>query len=141
MAVIDGTDDDDVLVGTSANDIIHGFAGNDTLDGLGGANQLYGGDGDDLLRDAGRASRIEGGAGSDRLRLDRSAATASLSLVFKPVDGHVNTLSDGTTLLDVEALDLLTGSGNDKLTGLPLGTSSWNGGAGSDAIALDFSDL
>lgn len=55
---IEGTADDDTLVGTDARESISGGEGNDHIDGAGGDDELRGGDGDD---------RLEGGEGNDRL--------------------------------------------------------------------------
>lgn len=58
MASIQGTPDDDNLVGTSLNDAINGGGGNDIIDGGDGADALTGGAGGD---------RIDGGAGADAI--------------------------------------------------------------------------
>jgi Ca2+-binding RTX toxin-like protein len=48
-AVIDGTEGDDLLIGSAHEDTINGLGGDDFLDGGAGSNDLNGGDGDDTL--------------------------------------------------------------------------------------------
>ena len=50
MAIIDGTEGDDVLTGTDEADEIKGLAGDDVIDGGLGPDILRGGDGDDTFR-------------------------------------------------------------------------------------------
>jgi Ca2+-binding RTX toxin-like protein len=50
MAIINGTNGDDILTGTAANDTINGLDGNDVLDGGAGNDNLNGGLGIDLAR-------------------------------------------------------------------------------------------
>jgi Ca2+-binding RTX toxin-like protein len=66
LAHINGTDNDDQLVGSGA-DIIHGRGGNDHVIGSDTASALYGDAGDDTI-DGGRSSdQMFGGAGNDTL--------------------------------------------------------------------------
>jgi len=44
-----GTQDDDMLTGTSSPDVIYGLGGNDIIIAVGSGDTLYGGDGDDIL--------------------------------------------------------------------------------------------
>lgn len=55
---LDGTEEDDLLVGHRHNETLNGLGGNDTLIGGLGKDELNGGDG---------ADRLEGGEGSDTL--------------------------------------------------------------------------
>ena len=50
MAIINGTNGDDTLIGTADNDTISGLNGNDVLDGGAGNDTLNGGLGIDLAR-------------------------------------------------------------------------------------------
>ncbi|MCC7425489.1 MAG: calcium-binding protein [Alphaproteobacteria bacterium] len=63
MAIIDGTEDDDVLVGDSL-----GTAEADTISGLGGADELFGLGGDDVLDGGAGNDALDGGEGADELR-------------------------------------------------------------------------
>ncbi|MEQ9232692.1 calcium-binding protein [Coleofasciculus sp. E2-BRE-01] len=47
---INGTPNNDTLVGTQGSDRINGFDGNDTIAGNLGNDTIFGGDGDDVLR-------------------------------------------------------------------------------------------
>ena len=58
MALIDGSRNDDLLMGTNDADTIRGLGGNDRLFGFGGDDKLFGGAGNDEL---------SGGAGNDEL--------------------------------------------------------------------------
>jgi Ca2+-binding RTX toxin-like protein len=90
MATINGTNGNNVLVGTIAADNIQGLGGNDRIFGRPGNDSLDGGDGlDQIFGDAGRdllfgragndvlngglgADRMEGGAGNDLFFVDNS---------------------------------------------------------------------
>ena len=63
-----GSEDDDVLTGTSKDETICGFGGNDTILGKGGADVIRGHEGDDTLRGGGDHDRLVGAVGSDTLR-------------------------------------------------------------------------
>jgi Ca2+-binding RTX toxin-like protein len=65
MAIINGTDNIDILVGGSKNDEINGLAGNDLLDGRGGNDTLEGGDGVDVLLGGQGNDSLEGNKGDD----------------------------------------------------------------------------
>jgi Ca2+-binding RTX toxin-like protein len=60
-ANINGTDQDDFLVGTNGSDIIDGRSGDDTIFGNGGNDTLIGGGDDTILGGAGGAPHIYGG--------------------------------------------------------------------------------
>ena len=49
MAIIEGTEQDDILTGTETDDSIYGYGGNDTLNGGAGADWIEGGVGIDTL--------------------------------------------------------------------------------------------
>jgi Ca2+-binding RTX toxin-like protein len=50
MPDVNGTPNDDNLIGTDGSDYIRGFAGNDNIDGLAGADILEGGTGNDIYQ-------------------------------------------------------------------------------------------
>lgn len=62
-----GTDGDDNIAGTGANDVFSGGAGNDNLYGNGGDDSFLGGDGDDGLYGSSGNDIFIGGDGSDRM--------------------------------------------------------------------------
>ncbi|MFN0194508.1 MAG: calcium-binding protein [Aestuariivirga sp.] len=68
MAIINGTDLDDVIVGLNeTGDEIYGLGGNDTLTGLDGTDKIFGGDGRDTLFGGDGHDTLDGGAGNDRI--------------------------------------------------------------------------
>ena len=67
MARIEGTEFNDILLGTKEYDRISGFEGNDNLDGSAGDDELYGGDGDDTLVGGNGWDKLYGGVGNDLL--------------------------------------------------------------------------
>lgn len=67
MALINGTNGDDTLIGTNEADTIFGSNGDDSLQGLEGDDLLYGGNGQDQLWGGDGKDTLEGGNGDDRL--------------------------------------------------------------------------
>ena len=81
---INGTNRDDVLIGTPGNDVICGRAGDDMLFGRGGHDVLIGGpgrdslfgeDGNDLLLGGPGQGILDGGAGNDNLQGENGTDT------------------------------------------------------------------
>ncbi len=71
MAVINGTDQNDVLRGTAGRETINGLAGDDIIHGKGGEDVIHGGAGNDVIR-AGfngqfGGSTLDGGGGHDAI--------------------------------------------------------------------------
>ncbi|MDO9100190.1 MAG: M10 family metallopeptidase C-terminal domain-containing protein, partial [Caldisericota bacterium] len=87
----------DTLRGGRLNDILIGNAGDDVMVGGGGVDILNGGDGFD------RASVTLSGSGSNTIRLVDIQGSGS------------KTLSNGTQLISIEAIDLIAGNGDDFL--------------------------
>ncbi|GCL41923.1 beta strand repeat-containing protein [Dolichospermum planctonicum] len=116
------TDDNDILVGTDGydnidgldgNDLIQGLADNDGLYGNDGNDTLEGGDGNDYLNPGDGVNAIAGGTGSDKLDLNYDYNTDGITINYSsPTNG---TISDGSTIKEVERIDLKTGSGNDNI--------------------------
>lgn len=75
MAVINGDDLDNDLLGGAEDDVLNGFGGADTLDGGAGRDVLNGGAGDDMLVIRAGDSGY-GGAGNDILRVEESLPAA-----------------------------------------------------------------
>ncbi|NJR63766.1 MAG: calcium-binding protein [Cyanobacteria bacterium CRU_2_1] len=65
MAIINGTNNNDILLGSSNSDKIQGLAGNDILIGLAGDDTLEGGDGIDVLLGGRGNDSLEGNKGDD----------------------------------------------------------------------------
>ncbi|PWR18616.1 calcium-binding protein [Zavarzinia aquatilis] len=140
-----GHDRDDAMNGYAGNDTLKGEGGDDALDGGTGRDRLEGGAGDDVLSAAGGgADTLIGGTGVDLARLDRSnpAESRNYTMSFS-ADGKTITLSDGTTMTDIERLDITTSKGDDTLSaGNALsvrfdageGNNSLTGGSGGDTL-------
>ncbi|EDX78238.1 FG-GAP repeat domain protein [Coleofasciculus chthonoplastes PCC 7420] len=126
---IDGTPNNDTLVGTPESDRINGFGGNDTIAGGLENDQIFGGDGDDVLRgdlnqrspqvDIGGDDIIFGGAGSDRI-----GGKGGNDQLFGEAGDDQIWGDDGDDILR-------GGLGNDTLTG-----DDFSGGSGSDTFIL-----
>ncbi|MEQ8466042.1 hypothetical protein [Coleofasciculus sp. E1-EBD-02] len=126
---IDGTPNNDTLVGTQGSDRINGFGGNDTIAGNLGNDTIFGGDGDDVLRgdlnqrspqvDIGGDDIIFGGAGSDRI-----GGKGGNDQLFGEAGDDQIWGDDGDDILR-------GGLGNDTLTG-----DDFSGGSGSDTFIL-----
>jgi len=126
---IDGTPNNDTLVGTQESDRINGFGGNDTIAGNVGNDTIFGGDGDDVLRgdlnqrspqvDIGGDDIIFGGAGNDRI-----GGKGGNDQLFGEAGDDQIWGDDGDDILR-------GGLGNDTLTG-----DDFSGGSGSDTFIL-----
>lgn len=124
---IEGTPDDDTLVGTSLGESITAFEGNDVVTALGGNDTLSlgagddwadAGDGDDQVLAGDGHDRVSGGNGADRLE-----------------GGNGNDQLFG----DAGADYLDGGAGDDTLSG-GAGNDSLNGGDGNDIYRFGLGD-
>ncbi len=109
-----GGAEDDALIGNGGDDFLLGNGGHDAILGGGGADTAKGGDGDDTIQGSGGDDSIEGGDGLDLLRGDGGAD-------FIDGGGDADWLFGGggrDTLLGAEGEDrLLGGGGRDTLLG------------------------
>lgn len=138
-----GTEDAEVVEGTSGDDILCGFGGGDRLLGRGGHDTLYGGEGDDIVNGGSGTDQLIGEAGIDTYRggdgeLDRAWFTHAPG----PVDVR---LSDGSVsgdgaLGDPEAVEGLRGVEgavgtpfDDIMAGDP-GPNTFAGSGGNDRL-------
>jgi Ca2+-binding RTX toxin-like protein len=148
-----GEDGDDILIGGTVDDpndldVLIGGAGNDIMDGGYGYDFALGQDGDDTFysRDNQGQDYFDGGAGTDFAIIDRTSATADLSLslpgqIFHD-EGELPRDADFQDLVSIERLEFTGGSGNDTVTGGALadtirgggGHDTLVGGAGSDTL-------
>ncbi len=88
--IILGLAGNDVLSGGSGNDVISGGAGNDTLDGGSGNDILVGGAGNDTLLGGAGADLLEGGQGADIYAFNAVGdSQASARHVFNSATGDV----------------------------------------------------
>lgn len=65
---VNGSDDDDILLGHAGADAVRGNDGDDTLYGGADRDALFGGRGDDLIYGGAGRDVLTGGKGADRLR-------------------------------------------------------------------------
>lgn len=152
MAVINGDDNpnglvgtflDDTLNGLGGNDTLVGFPGNDTLDGGTGADFMAGGEGNDLYYVDNTLDRVEESVGQGN---DVAVTTISYTLPANVERLAISARFDNTTPTDGtgnELDNLLTGNGaqnalrglagNDNITGNG-GNDTLDGGVGSDRM-------
>lgn len=155
---IKGTPDDDVLIGTNANEDMQGFRGDDVLFGGAGDDSLRGGIGNDRLEGGPGFDTYDGGPGIDTLTFSVEDGPANVNLqnssvvssgVFEFVQNVENLTGSvfGDTLLGDDndnvmlggsGLDLLGGGlGNDILDGGKDGAyATWAGEDGAVVVDL-----
>jgi Ca2+-binding RTX toxin-like protein len=108
--------------------------GNDIINTGNGNDVLNGGAGNDILNGGAGIDRINGGTGLDRAGLDLSSAVAGITINLNVSSTFLVT----GLLAGVEAIDIVTGSGKDNITGHK--TSAMNDsivtGDGDDKITL-----
>ncbi|MEA5532568.1 calcium-binding protein [Crocosphaera sp. XPORK-15E] len=132
------------LTGTSKSDTIVTGDGNDTING---------GEGDDWITPGAGNNIVDGGNGTDKIFYNFSSSTSNLTL---DVPQGISIAPSGSSYTNIEAFDLITGSGNDiiKLQGrfndtLTLGGGNdtvnpgfgndvVDGGTGIDVLILDY---
>jgi Ca2+-binding RTX toxin-like protein len=136
MAILNGTNGKNRILGTSQADTIYGLGGDDSLNGGFGADVLYGGDGNDFLYGASGNDSLEGGNGRDVLAGEYGNDT------LRGGDGNDGmwggTLND--LLLGEAGDDNMVGdAGNDTLAG-GLGTDTMAGGTGDDRFEIGLGD-
>ncbi len=127
---IQGTDDNDFLVGGNLDDTLHGGDGHDTLAGLGGDDTLYGGAGEDVLLGYAGNDTLYGGSGDDYLNGHEGNDT----LRGGSGDDFLYGGDGDDTLRGGDGNDTLGGSrGNDTLRGNQ-GDDKLDGGSGNDEL-------
>ena len=149
-----GDSNDNELTGGAGDDTLSGLAGPDTLNGGAGNDKLYGGAGWDTLNGGAGDDILDGGDGYDEAIFDYSSATADLTLDLSDAtrwkQNADGTWASGTGagyeyqrlvvgdetdyFRNIEEITLITGSGDDVLTGDGYNTIL-NGGAGNDILS------
>jgi Ca2+-binding RTX toxin-like protein len=139
------------LIGGSGNDDLRGGAENDTL---------RGGVGNDRLNGSSGLGVIDGGAGTDVWTADLSVVNTAINFNATTNQTATITVTSGLTATGVEAVALALGVGNDVVNtagfalddtvagnlgndsvNLGRGLDSFNGGAGTDTLILDWSTV
>ncbi len=121
--VIDGTESDDNIVGTAADEIINGLGEEDVIEGRAGNDTISGGDGSDIVQGQAGFDVITGNADNDYLQGRGGDDTLSGNQGFDWVDGNdgddrVNGGLQADTVIGGTGADLLSGGeGNDVVIG------------------------
>ncbi len=148
-----GGDGDDQLYGKAGKDVLRGGKGNDLLDGGDDRDQLYGGSGNDtikggagtdVLRGEGGNDTLDGGSGADTLiggsgRDLMTGGSGADSFVFTSLsDSVAGTARDvildfeqGLDIIDLSAIDAITGGADDAFTWIGDGAFSGSGRSGT----------
>jgi Ca2+-binding RTX toxin-like protein len=141
---LSGGDGGDTLDGNAGNDSIVGGAGADKITAGPGRDTLIGGEGDDsfyIKRGTG-SDDVDGGPGTDFLSADFGQLVKGFVLdVSDP--SILQRLSDNTTVVNVERLNVTGSSGNDSMVGGAFndaltgfgGADTLRGGGGADTLS------
>ncbi len=136
---VDGTSNNDILVGTLANDNIDGFAGSDILIGQKGDDRIEGWQGNDLILGNQGDDILSGGDGADSLwgnqGSDIGFGGGGNDWLFGKSGDDILVSDDGNDLIHGgQGNDyLLGGEGRDSVLGNQ-GQDILNGGIGEDIV-------
>jgi Ca2+-binding RTX toxin-like protein len=146
-----GTEFDDEIDGLGGDDFIDGGAGNDSILGGFGNDTILGGDGDDFIVDIYGQNLIFGGAGNDyiyNVRDQFAAPTSILSIAHGGagddviIGGAAFGDEGNDTLYGSDGLDALDGGDGDDLiilaNSLGQELDTVFGGAGTDTLVLSY---
>ncbi len=139
-SVVNGSADDDLLVGYFGDDTMSGGGGADTIEGNAGRDSLLGGAGADLLFGFGSHDTLLGGAGDDDVRggFGRDLLNGSGGNdILRGFEGDDRLFGGGNndTLVGNDGNDSLTGGGGeDRLKG-DAGADTLNGRFGDDLVS------
>jgi len=145
MALILGTNGNDVLTGTEFDDEIQGLAGDDTLMGLGGNDTLMGKSGIDILIGGAGDNFISGGGGfEDTVDYTQSLGPVIVDLAVRldpSLQSIIGSASNGFRGTDtLHHIERVIGSPfGDNITG-DNNANFLNGSGGDDTIAGDGGD-
>ncbi len=144
-AMLYGGTGNDTLNGNVSDDVLDGGDGDDAIDGAAGADVIDAGSGIDVINAGGGADHIvsidtdaiNGGTGVDTADINRSGLVSGETASFANSLVTVS-LSDGSTIINVEKISYHAGSGADKLTASNdaggLSANVLYGGAGNDTL-------
>lgn len=145
---VEGTKDNDNMLGTALNDNINGFGGNDTITGFEGNDLLIGAADNDVIYGNGNADTLNGEVGNDSLYGGKGQDVISGDAPTDSIGGndliYGNDDSDqlfggvgNDSILGGKQDDVINGQdGNDTLSG-DLGNDLLTGGAGNDVFLLN----
>ncbi|MEM8870038.1 MAG: calcium-binding protein, partial [Pseudomonadota bacterium] len=134
--LIEGSDDDDDLLGTAGDDKILGLAGDDILDGAAGDDEIRGSTGDDEIRGRAGDDELRGGKGNDDVR-----GGAGDDVVRSGAGDDVLSGGAGDDFMMAGAGDdeIDGGAGNDEMRA-GQGDDIMDGGAGDDEMRASGGD-
>ena len=177
--ILYGNGGNDTLAGGKGDDELHGGEGEDTLynkrpditDNTATVDDLYGDAGNDVLHSFRATGIIDGGADTDKAVIDRRGPATPLTLDISD-SAHIlasQDLGDGTTIVNVEQIEIVGGDGDDifkggaladrldgglrgsstlfgngggdYIVGSTIGANLIDGGAGNDTITVTVSQL
>ena len=125
-SLINGTDDEDFLNGSSGRSIIQGGPGEDFILGSSRSDQLIGGEDDDLLFGNGGSDIFRGGAGNDLI-----ISSTGDDLIDGGLDSDLIVLNGG-----MDTVVLTEGAGIDTINNFSMGSTTF-----ALAGELSFEDL
>lgn len=140
-----GTDNDDIIIGSSLSETIYGLNGNDNIQGNGGGDVIDGGLGDDNIQGGSALDKLFGHDGNDYLYADSSISsigslTENTSLITEEMSVSLNASSKGESVTEMNNISLGDGSGNvdvfsSALPDILLSEQSFlDGGIGDDHL-------
>ncbi|MBG1265662.1 DVUA0089 family protein [Nostoc sp. WHI] len=132
MAIF-GTDENDLLAGTSGSDRIFGLNGDDSIIALAGDDQIFGGNGADLIVAGDGIDNIEGGSGNDQIFGDGGNDFIDGGDGVDVING-----GDGNDrIISGNGADRIFGDAGDDFINGNAGNDNLNGGDGADIISGD----
>jgi hypothetical protein len=138
--VLQGSNGNDRICGTSLGDVITGNGGGDVITGGGGDDRINGGSGSDRINGGSGKDRISGSSGNDRISGSRGNDRINGNSGKDRINGNSgNDRLTGATGNDIVSgstgKDVISGSsGNDRLSGNS-GNDRINGNSGNDRIS------
>jgi len=116
IAAFFGSGDDFAHSGDNQQAYFEGGGGDDQLTSEDENDYLSGGSGDDRLDGGSGVDWIDGGSGNDRAEVDLSDESRDLTYVADYAeDDDGFTFENGTHIRDIERIELVTGSGDDRI--------------------------
>ncbi len=137
---LNGGSGNDTVFGGKGAGVLLGGAGDDRLSAMNGRSQIDGGTGNDTLFLTGTYSddgvgraRIDGGGGFDSLSLQLSSGSRAFIADFSQ---HKAVLADDAVVIDCEAVQFSSGSGDDHLfaSNSMRGVNELRGNSGDDML-------
>jgi hypothetical protein len=139
LTLTDGSGNNALIMGNAANDSIVGYGGNDTLVGGIGGNSVIWANGQDTIYGNGNDSII-----TTLAPCDVTTSATGTSIVFAGPAANTIALQGTDELVAVAgngANDTVTASGSDTVFAPSTGLLTFNGGAGTDVVVGDGSQI